>query len=173
MKSSAETSAIRLPYPRGLLRLFFRAPIVLYQLGLGELLGYRFLLLEHRGRRSGKTRRTVIEVIDRDPQRASFFVVSAWGRRADWYLNLLSEPSVRVRVGTRDFRATAIPIAAHEAELHLRSYAKAHPAAFRELGSLLVGAPSRDIEETLRRFAETMPVVELAPQSAAPTRGAA
>jgi deazaflavin-dependent oxidoreductase (nitroreductase family) len=146
---------------------------VLYRLGLGRLLGHRFLLLEHRGRRSGKTRHTVIEVIDRDIGRGSFFVVSAWGTKADWYQNALAAPSVRVKTGSKDFRASAATVAAQQAELHLRNYAHAHPAAFRELGSLLVGVSTRDTEETVRRFSTTMPVVEFVPQSSDTHTGAA
>ncbi len=39
--------------PRGLARIGFRIPIILYRLGLGGLLGTRFLLLTHTGRKSG------------------------------------------------------------------------------------------------------------------------
>jgi deazaflavin-dependent oxidoreductase (nitroreductase family) len=171
MKQSAEASAIRIPHPKGLLRLLFRAPILLYKVGLGALLGYRFLQLEHRGRNSGKLRRTVIEVVDRDPQRGSFFVVSAWGSKADWYRNVLKEPSVRVKSGRLDFKAVATPVPAAEAERHMRNYAKAHPAAFRELGSLLVGGSSRDVEDTIRRFVDNMPVVEFVPAELAAREG--
>ncbi len=38
-----------------------RAPIGPYRIGLGGLLGRRFLLLEHVGRRSGLPRHTVID----------------------------------------------------------------------------------------------------------------
>lgn len=50
--------------PRGLLRLGFRLPIWLYRLNLGWILGERFLLLTHTGRKSGLVRQTVIEVYD-------------------------------------------------------------------------------------------------------------
>jgi deazaflavin-dependent oxidoreductase (nitroreductase family) len=156
-------SAIRFPYPEGLLRLAFRAPILLYRLGLGWLLSSRFLLLEHRGRRSGTTRRTVIEVVDLDPQRGSFFVVSAWGKRADWYRNVLADPAVGVSVSSRRFPAMARTVTPEEAALHLRNYAKHHPTAFRELGSLLVGEASRDLDTTIQRFVDAMPMVEFAP----------
>ncbi|MEO2169431.1 MAG: hypothetical protein ABGY42_15180 [bacterium] len=42
--------------PIGLKRLFFRLPIRLYQLRLGRLLGGRFVLLHHIGRKSGLAR---------------------------------------------------------------------------------------------------------------------
>jgi hypothetical protein len=44
------------------LRLAFRLPIYLYRLDLGRLLGHRFLLLVHQGRRSGLLRETALEV---------------------------------------------------------------------------------------------------------------
>ena len=40
-------------------RALFRAPIWLYRLGLGGLLGGRFLLLTHTGRTSGRPRQVV------------------------------------------------------------------------------------------------------------------
>jgi hypothetical protein len=43
-------------------RFMMRAPIALYRVGLGGLLGKRFLLLEHTGRKSGLTRRTALEI---------------------------------------------------------------------------------------------------------------
>jgi len=45
--------------PTGASRLAFRLPIYLYRLNLGWLLGHRFLMLVHRGRRSGLLRETV------------------------------------------------------------------------------------------------------------------
>ena len=39
--------------PRGLKRLFLRAPIWCYRLELGWIPGKRFLLLTHTGRKSG------------------------------------------------------------------------------------------------------------------------
>ena len=44
----------------GLKRIMFRAPIFLYRIGLGGLLGKRFLLLNHIGRK------TVMEVVNHD-----------------------------------------------------------------------------------------------------------
>jgi hypothetical protein len=53
--------------PAGALRLAFRLPIYLYRLDLGWLLGHRFLLLVHQGRRSGLLRETVLEVLLYEP----------------------------------------------------------------------------------------------------------
>jgi hypothetical protein len=52
--------------PKGLKLKLFRAPIYLYRLKLGFLLGERFIRLQHWGRVSGALKDTVIEVIDQD-----------------------------------------------------------------------------------------------------------
>ena len=67
--------------PRGLLWLMFKLPVYIYRLRLGWLLGHRFLLLTHQGRKTGKIRHTVLEVIryDKSGRRAlaaSFRIVS-------------------------------------------------------------------------------------------------
>ncbi len=54
-------------YPLGVLCFGFTVPILLYRARLGWLLGHRFLLLTHRGWKTGKIRRTVLEVVHYDP----------------------------------------------------------------------------------------------------------
>jgi hypothetical protein len=65
--------------PAGALRLAFRLPIYLYRLNLGWMLGHRFLLFVHLGRKSGLLRETVLEVILYDPATRESVVLSAWG----------------------------------------------------------------------------------------------
>lgn len=78
--------------PRGLLRLLLRAPILLYRARLGWLLGRRFVYVVHRGRRSGKRRETVLEVVRYGPDTPEIFIASGWGTRSGWYLNLGPTP---------------------------------------------------------------------------------
>jgi hypothetical protein len=49
------------------LRWVFRAPRRLYDVGWGGLLGHRFLLLRHTGRRTGRQHAVVLEVLRHDP----------------------------------------------------------------------------------------------------------
>jgi hypothetical protein len=49
--------------PSRAVKLLARLPLRLYDLRLGCLLGHRFLVLTHRGRRSGRTYRTTLEVV--------------------------------------------------------------------------------------------------------------
>jgi hypothetical protein len=68
--------------PHGLSRLMVRAPVWLYRARLGGLLGHRFLLLTRSGRRTGRPRQTVLEVVRRDPSSGAWLVPSGFGARS-------------------------------------------------------------------------------------------
>lgn len=85
--------------PTGLLRTLFRLPIYLYRLDLGWLLGHRFLMLTHRGRRTGLLRQAVLEVLHYDPDSQESIVIAALGERADWYRNIQASPPLEVQTG--------------------------------------------------------------------------
>ncbi len=87
--------------PSKALRLGLRLPIWLYRARLGWLLGDRFLMLTHTGRKSGLPRQTVIEVVQHDKGTDTYYVVSGWGEKSDWYQNIRKSPSVTVHVGGR------------------------------------------------------------------------
>ena len=156
-------TSFQIPYPKGFLRLVMRFPILLYRLRLGWLLGKRFILIEHRGRKSGMTRRAVIEVVDHDPQEGVYVVAAAWGAQSDWFQNILVEPNVFVTVSAQRFPATARRLSEEDSERHLRSYSVRNPLAFRQIGSWLVRESSHDTENIIRAFVETIPFVEFAP----------
>lgn len=149
--------------PSGLLRLLFRTPIFLYRMNLGFLLGGRFLMLTHIGRRSGLPRHAVIEVVDHDEEVGVYYVAAAWREKSDWYLNILKNPRVRVQVGNRKFEAEANQISSEEAQGVLWSYARRHPTALRELTLLMLGERLPPTRETCERLAESIPLIALVP----------
>ena len=87
--------------PSRTLRLLYRAPVFLYRWHCGWLLGRRFLLLDHTGRRSGLRRSTVLEVVEYRPRGPEAVVVSAYGPAADWLRNLEAGGAAEMVVGTR------------------------------------------------------------------------
>ena len=89
--------------PGGLLRWALAAPRWLFRLHLGWLLGHRFLLLTHRGRRSGRVYQTMLEVVSFDPATRESVVLSGWGEHADWYRNLQAAPALAVETGGRRY----------------------------------------------------------------------
>jgi deazaflavin-dependent oxidoreductase (nitroreductase family) len=158
-----QQTGIRIPHPKGVMRLALRAPILLYRMHLSFLLGKRFAYLEHRGRRTGMIRGVVIEIVDYDPQERTVVVVAAWGKKADWYKNVLADPQVTITVGSDRYPAIARTLSRAEAERHLEAYARHHPGALRELDMLVEGAGKREAEQIIQTFLDTMPVVEFSP----------
>lgn len=128
-------------------RALVRAPIWLYRLRIGFVLGQRMLLLEHRGRRSGLARHTVLEVIDR-PRPGSYVVAAGFGHRAQWCRNVLADPRVRISVGfRRAVPARVVPLSSTAVEATLTRYAEQHPKAWSVLGPTLQSALDAPLSE--------------------------
>jgi deazaflavin-dependent oxidoreductase (nitroreductase family) len=108
-------------------------PIYLYRLGLGRLLGHRFLLLTHRGRKSGLLRRTPLEVLLYDPRTRVSVVLSAWGKKSDWYRNIEASPALEVETGGERYVPAQRFLTAEEGYGAITEYAIRHPLAARVL----------------------------------------
>jgi deazaflavin-dependent oxidoreductase (nitroreductase family) len=139
---------------------------MIYRLGLGWLLGNRFLLLEHRGRKTGLLRRAVLEVIDSNPETREYVVVSGFGSRSDWYRNIQAHPSVTIQIGRTRLPALAFQLSPDEAGKLLLRYWENHPGSLQTLSNLL----GYDIEltpEGVESFGEGIPVIRFSPSSIA------
>jgi deazaflavin-dependent oxidoreductase (nitroreductase family) len=141
----------------------------MYHLGLGRLFGHRFLLLVHRGRRTGKTHETVLEVVATDPSVDEWFVIAAWGQHADWLRNLEAGPTLEVIVGAQRFAPTHRFVSTDEALGVLQVYQRAHPRAWRVIARLF-GWPPNPTTSDLQRVVAHHPLVAFRPSGAAPGR---
>jgi deazaflavin-dependent oxidoreductase (nitroreductase family) len=148
--------------PKGMLRFLFRLPIWLYHANLGWLLSGRFLMLTHIGRKSGKPRQAVLEVVAHEPGTEAYFVAAAWRGKADWFKNIQANPDVRVTVGTRTFKASALVTNREEASAIFLDYARRYPLAFRELGHMIMGQRLHPTPDDCLRLAQSVPMVRLA-----------
>ena len=149
--------------PGKALRLGLRLPIWFYRLRLGWLLGHRFLLLTHTGRKSGLPRQTVIEVVRYEKETKTYYVVSGWGEKSDWYQNVRKLPQVGIHSGGDYFKAQAEFIGGEQAVEILEAYARDHPMAFNELSGLFLGERMTPNSDAPRRLAEKMPMVAFRP----------
>ncbi len=149
--------------PRGLARWFLRVPIVLYRVGLGWLLGERFLLLEHVGRRTGLKRQAVVEVVRHDPASDSYVIASGFGERADWLRNVQQTPDVTVRVGRQRLAMRAERLPAEEAGEELARYARRHATSARALAAYM-GLDVDGSEASYRAAGAAVPFVMLRPR---------
>jgi len=152
--------------PRGLARLAWRAPIWLYRLGLGDLLGKRFLLLTHTGRKSGLPRQNVLEVVRHDEETDAYIVASGFGEKADWYRNIIAQPLVAIQVGKQHMAARAEQLPTPEAVREMLDYNRRHPTALRTLAGIM-GYRTDGSEDDIRALGEIIPIVAFKPQEEA------
>jgi deazaflavin-dependent oxidoreductase (nitroreductase family) len=149
--------------PQGLSRLLFRAPIYLYRAGLGWLLGGRFLLLHHVGRKSGQPRQAVVEVVRHDKDSDTYVIASGFGAKSQWFQNLIHQPEVTIQVGRRKLAVRAERLSAEEGEEEMRRYARVHATAARELARFM-GYQVDGSEEDYRALGREIPFVALRPR---------
>lgn len=113
--------------PTGFIRWAFRAPVALYRWHCGWLFGQRFLMLTHRGRKSGLTRQTVLEVLRYDRATAESTVISGLGAQADWYRNIQARPADEVQTGRRRYKSQQHLLSPDEAAEFLTIWESQHP----------------------------------------------
>jgi deazaflavin-dependent oxidoreductase (nitroreductase family) len=157
-------SLIELDPSQGLLRLALHLPLVLYRLHLGWLLGNRFLMLTHVGRKTGTPHHTVLEVVYQNKQTGGYIIASGWREKSDWFRNIQKTPQVTVNTGHLQFKATAIQLSIDDAEQVLLKYARNHPWAFRELSGLLTDSPTKDLNQNCHSMAQLIPLISLEPE---------
>ena len=143
-----------------------RVLAALHDRGLGRLVGHRFLLLTHVGRRTGRHHRTALEVVHRDPRTREVVVVSGFGRTADWYRNIRRSPAVEVVVAGERFRPEQRFLDEDEAAAVLADYEHRHrwagPVVRRMLGRLL-GRHYDGSEAARRELVRELPLVAFRP----------
>jgi deazaflavin-dependent oxidoreductase (nitroreductase family) len=149
-------------------RALFRAPIWLYRLGLGSVLGGRFVLLTHRGRSTGEARQAVLEVVGANDTTGTVLVASGFGSRSQWFRNIQVEPRVLFQVGNRRRRGTAEPLPPEESGRVLAHYAQQHP----EVAAALMRGLGHDVGDSVAEYErlgadpiDGIPVVRLVPDS--------
>lgn len=149
-----------------LLRRLVRAPIALYRWRLGWLLGNRFVLLVHIGRRSGLERRAVLEVVHYDPKTSEVVVMSGLGREADWYRNIQANPARELVIGRRSFVPTHRDLTEDQAVVAVADYERRNRVVapiIRSVLSKLLGWRYDGTEEARRRLVEERPLVGFMP----------
>jgi deazaflavin-dependent oxidoreductase (nitroreductase family) len=159
-KPESEPPTMLFPHPpHGLKAIPWRLPIWIYRLGLGKLLGGKFLLLTHRGRSSGQLRQAVLEIIHAEPDENRYLVVSGFGSGSQWYKNIKVDPRVAIQVGGAKIDAIAEQMDKESAGQAMVDYAQNFPGNLKTLSRVL----GYEIEHSIsgyRRFGEQIPVIQ-------------
>ena len=152
--------------PGRVLGRLLRGPALLYDWNVGWLLGRRFLLLSHVGRRSGRRYRTVLEVVGSVPGSGEVIVISGLGRAADWYRNVQAAPAVEVVVGRDRFRPAHRELDEAEAIAVVADYERRNrwvAPVVRRVLSWLVGWDYDGSDDARRRLVRQLPLVAFRP----------
>lgn len=148
----------------------FKLPIFLYQLGLGRLMGRRFMMLTHIGRRSGRIRRTILAVLDFNPATREIKTISAW-RGSDWFRNIQAAPALEVACGADRYAPMYRLLSAEEIAALFIEYRQRH----RLFSSIVCKIPGWNINSTPQEFlalARTLRGIAFRPVAkAAPSAG--
>lgn len=137
-------------------------PVWLYRARLGVLLGHRFVLVHHVGRKTGKPRQAVLEVAGYHPDTGAIDVVAGFGPGSDWYRNLLVHPDTQVQFGADQITVRARPLAPEETAEVLAGYAAAHPRAARRIAASM-GFQVDGSEDGYREVGAKLSALRLSP----------
>ena len=153
--------------PGPVLSRALRLPVRLYDVGAGRLLGHRFLLLTHRGRRSGRPYRTMLEVVHWDPVQQEAVVMSGFGPSSNWRLNVLAGGAIEVQIADLRFAPSVRSLTQAEAVRVIAVYERRNrvvrPVA-RAVFSRLAGFRYDGSAAARDRLVEVLPLVAFSPK---------
>jgi deazaflavin-dependent oxidoreductase (nitroreductase family) len=137
--------------PSRMLKFFFKVPVWLHKMGLGgweRLIGAQWMFITTIGRKTGKRRETMVDVMDYDKAADTYYIEAAYGARADWYKNIQANPTFEAQVGRRKFKAHAGALSTDGAGELLVQFFRAKPAYTRSVMAM-AGLKFKNEEELL------------------------
>jgi deazaflavin-dependent oxidoreductase (nitroreductase family) len=129
-----------------------RLPRPLYHHGWGRLLGHTFLLIVHRGRKTGRRRETVTMALTWDAEAKDVVVCSAWGE-TEWIRNLRAHPALQIQIGSEAYVPNQRFLSEDEAVAVAIEFRQHHPWLLRLIATILGWGDLRteaDVRELVR-----------------------
>lgn len=151
--------------PGPFLKFFLKVPLLLHKAGLGgweKLVGAEWMLIATTGRKTGKRREAMVDVMDYDKATDTYYIEAAYGTRADWYKNIQSNPVFEAIVGRRKFRARANTLSSEGTADMLVKFYRAKPFYTRSVMAM-VGMKFQN-EDELRKIAEKLTLLTVKPE---------
>ena len=150
-----------------MLQVLLRAPVHVYRWGFGFLLGKRFILLSHIGRRSGLRHQTVLEVVEYRVAGPEIVVMSGFGRNSDWLRNIEANHEGEIVIGSNCFTAAVRFLGEQEAMAAFEGYERRNrfmAPIIRWVLSHLLGWKYSGSEEDRRRLVGQLPLLAFTPR---------
>jgi deazaflavin-dependent oxidoreductase (nitroreductase family) len=151
--------------PRGWLKFFFKIPVVIARIGFAgweRLIGVEWMLLTTVGRKSGKKRFSMVDVLLHDEKTDTYFIEVGFGKRSDWYRNIQAQPNFEAQAGRRKFLATAEALPREKTADVMIEFVRKRPT-YAKLVMKLVNI-TFTTEEELRRMAAQWMLLAVHPQ---------
>jgi deazaflavin-dependent oxidoreductase (nitroreductase family) len=151
--------------PNRLLKFFFKVPVWVHKMGFGgweRLVGAQWMLITTTGRKTGKRRETMVDVMDYDKTSDTYYIEAAYGARADWYRNIQSNPIFEAQVGRRKFKARAGALTTEGAGEMLVQFYRSKPAYTRSVMAM-AGMKFKD-EDELRVIGKDLTLLAVKPE---------
>lgn len=151
--------------PNALLKFFFKMPLFMHKIGLGgweRLIGAQWMLITTTGRKTGKRREAMVDVMDYDKATDTYYIEAAYGSRADWFKNIKSNPVFEAQVGRRKFEARAEELAEQDTGEMLVQFFRRKPAYTRSVMAM-VGMKFKD-EDELREIGKNLTLLAVKPE---------
>ncbi|NOT03430.1 MAG: nitroreductase family deazaflavin-dependent oxidoreductase [Anaerolineales bacterium] len=151
--------------PNRMLKFFFKVPVWLHKMGLGgweRLIGAQWMFITTKGRKTGKPRNSMVDVMDYDKATDTYYIEAAYGARADWYKNMQSNPVFEAQVGRRKFKARAGTLSTEGASDMLVQFYRTKPAYTRSVMAM-AGMKFKD-EDELRILGKNLTLLAIKPE---------
>ena len=151
--------------PGQLQKFFFKVPVILHKMGLGDwerLIGAQWMLITTKGRKTGKPRDVMVDVMDYDKAADTYYIEAAYGARADWHKNMQSKPIFEAQVGRRKFKARAGALSNEGAGDMLVQFYRHKPAYTRSVMAM-AGMKFKD-EDDLRAIGKDLTLLAVKPE---------
>lgn len=151
--------------PDRFLKFFFKVPVWFHKMGFGgweRLVGAQWMLITTIGRKTGKHRNAMVDVMDHDKATDTYYIEAAYGARADWYKNIQSNPIFEAQVGRRKFKARAGALSNEGAGEMLVQFYRNKPAYTRSV-MRMAGIKFKD-EDDLRVIGKDLTLLAVKPE---------
>ena len=151
--------------PNALLKFFFKVPLFVHKIGFGgweRIIGAQWMLIATTGRKTGKRREAMVDVMDYNKATDTYYIEAAYGSRADWDKNIKSNPVFEAQVGCRKFKARAEELAENDTGEMLVQFFRRKPAYTRSVMAM-VGMTFKD-EDELREIGKNLTLLAVKPE---------
>jgi deazaflavin-dependent oxidoreductase (nitroreductase family) len=132
--------------PSSFLKFFLKVPVHLHRMGMGGwewMIGGRWIFISTIGRKTGKKRYTMVDVIECDKTSDTYCIDAAYGQRANWFRNIQANPVFQAHVGRRKFATSAVVLSPEETGKKMVDFNRRRPA-YTKVVTAMIGLKFKD-----------------------------